>query len=481
SLTTREAYQRHLALEHGLNPATLARQMLMDDEEIAQVVGDPQTEMERAEASERLLTELRRGQRQKITARRARAMAQGMIEHVRAAVNPQPGDTLMLVDLGYNGSAQNAIDGVLSEALDVHVAGRYLICRELSATGLDKSGLIDTRHFDPGLLEAMCSAVAVIEQLATCELGSVTGYDGDGSPVRKQSLVKGAQSSVRDAVQDAVVRFARAAHRNPVIRTTDTHKERGWRECAAQVLTRFMFLPDAKELEVLKSFEHDVNLGSERMVALFDQEDAGEKMKRRGLFYMKGSSRMFLPADLAREDMSTRLALLTQKRFALGLTYADYTARVIELPAFHVGAAQSAASMVEARPTHEGYYVARIPVSAGGGAVALQIGAVCQWVEVAGITRARLASLQGKLEDEGVSPCNTVEFDGLHEHAPGVYECLAQTALIMVVPEAAENELPGAQMVEIVFRPILNRGKAGQTVTSEAMPDARAARSQAAA
>ncbi|MGB3472037.1 MAG: HAD family hydrolase, partial [Erythrobacter sp.] len=42
SLTTREAYQRHLALEHGLNPATLARQMLMDDEEIAQVVGDPQ-------------------------------------------------------------------------------------------------------------------------------------------------------------------------------------------------------------------------------------------------------------------------------------------------------------------------------------------------------------------------------------------------------------------------------------------------------
>lgn len=481
SLITREAYHRHLALEHGLNPATLARQMLMDDEEITRIVRDPQSEIERAEASERLLTELRRGQRQKITSRRARAMANGMIQHVRAAVNPQPGDTLMLVDLGYNGSAQNAIDAVLSEALDVHVAGRYLICRELSATGLDKSGLIDTRHFDPGLLEAMCSAVAVIEQLATCELGSVIGYGDDGSPIRKQSQVKGAQSTVRDEVQDAVVQFVHAARRNPAIRTANVHEARGWRDCAAQVLTRFLFLPDTKELEVLKSFEHDVNLGSERMVALFDQEDACDAMKRRGLFYMKGSSRMFLPADLAREDMSTRLALLTQKRFGLGLTYTDYTTRIIEVPAFHVGAAQSAATTIEARPTHDGYYVARIPLSSGVGAVALQIGAVCKWVEVAGITRARLVSLQGKLDDEGVSPCRTVEFDGLHEHAPGVYECLSENALIMVVPEALENDLPGTQMVEIAFRPILSRSEARQGDASDMIPDARTAQTQAVA
>ncbi|MEO0698555.1 MAG: HAD family hydrolase, partial [Pseudomonadota bacterium] len=299
SLTTREAYERHLALEHGLNPSTLARQLLMSEDEIARVVGDAQTPLELANASERLLVELRRGQRQKITMRRAREMAKGLVEHVRAAVDPKPGDTLMLVDLGYNGSAQNAVDALLAEELGVHVAGRYLLCRERSATGLDKTGLIDARHFDPGLLEAMCGTVAVIEQLATCELGSVLSYDEAGAAVRKASSVKGAQSDVRDRVQAGVVRFAKAARFNPVVRVGDAHATRAWRGAAANTLMRFMFLPSPHELAVLKSFEHDVNLGSERMVALFDAQDAAEQMRRRGLFYMKGSSRMFLPADLA--------------------------------------------------------------------------------------------------------------------------------------------------------------------------------------
>ncbi|MEM7690047.1 MAG: HAD family hydrolase [Pseudomonadota bacterium] len=458
SLTTREAYERHAALEHGLNPATLARQMLLTDEEIERVVGDPRTDLERAEASTRLLKELRQGQRQKLTIRRARAMSQALVQHVRAAVDPQPGDTLMLVDLGYNGSAQNAVDALLSRELGVHVAGRYLLCREWAATGFDKRGLIDAEHYDPGLLEAMCANVAVIEQLATCELGSVLGYDEAGAPIRTHSSVKGAQSAVRDEVQAGAVRFATAARTNPAVRVKDTRAPEAWRGCAAQVLTRFMFLPDAQELKVIKSFEHDVNLGSERMVALFDEDDASEQMKRRGLFYMKGSSRMFLPADLASEDMSTRLALMVQKRFGLGLTYADYSPRCLELPAFFIAGSQSATAMFEARPTHDGYYVARIPVAASGRAMALQLGGAFEWVEIAGITRSLVATLSGDYEDEAAKPCATVRFDDMHEHAPGLFQCLSDTALVMILPdETRDDEAPGAQMVEVVLRPLIHR------------------------
>lgn len=455
SLTTAEAYDRHLALEHFLNPPTLARQMLMNAEEIERVVGDPQTDMERAEASERLLKELRRGQRRKITIRRARAMAQSLLQHVRAAVDPKPGDTLMLVDLGYNGSAQNAIDALLRKELGVHVAGRYLLCREWAATGLDKTGFIDARHFDAGLLEAMCANVAVIEQLATCELGSVVGYDEAGEPIRTDSSVKGAQSDVRTRVQEGAVRFARAAQANPVIRVADTRASRAWRGCAAHVLTRFMFLPDPAELAVLKSFEHDVNLGSERMVALFDAQDAVEQMKRRGLFYMKGSSRMFLPADLAQEDMSTRLALLVQKRFGLGLTYADYAPRTLDLPGFYLAADATSSRTITARPTHDGYYVARLPIAQGAEAMALQVGAVCGWIEIASITQSRLATLTGAHEDEAAQPCENVRFDNMHEHAPGLFQCLSASALILITPdpEAAEDA-PGTRMVEVVLRPL---------------------------
>ncbi len=462
SLTTREVYDRHVGMEHGLNPATLARQLLMDEEEIARIVGDPKSEIERAEASERLLTELRRGQRQKITARRARAMADGLVEHVRSAVDPQPGDTLMLVDLGYNGSAQNGIAALLRDKLGVHVAGRYLICRERSASGLDKTGLIDAQNFDPGLLEAMCETVSVIEQLATCEMGSVVGYEPDGAPIRKESQVKGGQSQVRDRVQAGAVRFAQRARSNPAVRVSDeraaARADAAWRGCAAHVLTRFMFLPDPQELEVLKSFEHDVNLGSERMVALFDPKDAAERMKRRGLFYMKGSSRMFLPADLAEDDMSTRLSLLAQTRFRLGFTYTDYAPRALELPSFHIAGDESYATQVEARPTHNGYYAARLPIAQSGTAIALQLGAVCSWVEVASVTCSPVATLTGKLEDQAPRPCYNLTYDKMRERALGVFECENENALVLIVPEGIEADDPmGPQMVEVVFRPVVTR------------------------
>ncbi|MEO0464058.1 MAG: HAD family hydrolase [Pseudomonadota bacterium] len=466
SLTTRAAYDRHVALGHRLNPATLAKQLLMTRQEIAQVIGDPRTDAERAQASATLLKELRKGQRQKLTARRARTMADGMIVHVRAACDPQPGDTLMLVDLGYNGSAQNAIDALLQEELGVHVAGRYLLCRERSATGLDKTGMIDPAHFDAGVLEAMCANVAVIEQLATCELGSVIGYSEAGEPIRKESSVKGKQSQVRDGVQAGVVGFARAMQRNPVIRQRDPQGDlegnlqsgAGWCSAAAAALTRFMFLPQPAELDVLKSFEHDVNLGSERMVALFDTDHAAAAMKRRGLFYMKGSSRMFLPAELAQEDMSTRLALMAHKRFGLGLTYADCAPRSLSLPVFHVSGEASATSTLEARATHDGFFVARIPLSAEAGAVALHLGPRLEWVEIAEVACVPVATLsKGEREPgDGATPPLTpsLQYDAMREHAPGLYECESENALMLIMPPPLP---PEPHMLEIVLRPLRER------------------------
>jgi FMN phosphatase YigB (HAD superfamily) len=468
SLTTRKAYERHLALGFGLNPSTLARQMLFEESEIEKVVGDASgqhlAEDQMAEASYRLLSELRKGQRQKLTQRRARGYAERLIAHVRAAVNPQPGDTLMLIDLGYNGSAQDRIDGLLREAFDVHVAGRYLLLREKAATGLDKSGLIDARHFDPQLLEALCSNVAVIEQLATCELGSVVDYTAAGDAIRRQSAVKGAQSAVRDQVQAGAARFARSASNPPIIRSGFKDEPRAWREAAASVLTRFMFLPQPAELEVIKSFEHDVNLGSDRMVALFDVPHASEGMKRRGLFYMKGSARMFLPAELAGEDISTRLSLLVQMRFGLGLSYADYASGSIKIPAFYMGKTDSARTVIEARPTHQGYYTARVPVSSQAGSIAVQLGAVFEWFELASITRSPVETLSGgRLND--VPPRRVAgQFDGMQEHVSGIFECTDPAAFVLVnFPSAGKGE--DQQMIEIVIRPL--RLRAANSVLRE--------------
>lgn len=456
SLTSAEAYQKHFALEYGLNPSTLARQMLFDEGEIDRIVGNPATDAERVTASKKLLAELNKGQRQKITRRRARARAERLIAHIRASVNPQPGDTLMLVDLGYNGSAQDRIDALLSEAFDVQVAGRYLLLREMAATGLDKKGLCDTRHFDAELLEALCSNVAVIEQLATCEMGSVADFTDDGEPIRKASAVKGRQSAVRDRVQEGVARFARAARRAPIVRADSADDERSWREAASAALTRFMFLPQSDELDVLKCFEHDVNLGSERMVPLFDPKHARDGMRRRGLFYMKGSARMYLPAELAQEGIDTRLSSMAQKRFGLGLSYTDGAPEGLPIPAFFLSAQNSAQMLIHAQPTHDGYFAARLPIAEGSSGVALQVGALFEWLELASITISPVSALSGGAVNDARPRDCSAQFDGITCHSGGILECTDPAAFVLVTPPRSHNGI-GPQMIEIVMRPLRHR------------------------
>ncbi len=477
SFVERDAYEDHVAVEYALNPATLARQMLFTQTEIAQVVGDPQGAAALSAASLRLHDELRSGKRQKTTMRRARELADRLVTHVRAQLSIEPGDVLMLVDLGYNGSAQNGIDALLQEALGVHVAGRYLLCRETRASGLDKRGLIDLAHFSPGLLEALCGNVAVIEQLATCALGSVIGYEDDGTPIRKDSELKGSQSDVRDAVQAGVVRFARDFCAPPIVRVRESDANAAWREAAAAILARFLFLPQRAELAVIKSFEHDVNLGSERMVALFDPAQAREGLRRRGLFYMKGSPRMFLPAELAQEDMSTRLSLMVQKRFGLGLTYDDYAPRRLTLSALYLGASGAAQTRIEAHPTHDGFYAARLPVPEHGEAVALQLGEALRWVEIASVTCSPLASLKASEASDATPMPVAVEFDGVEERAPGLYECSGPQALLMVRTGAMASRGGAALMIEVVLRPV---GSADTAALAPSSPAALSPREAAA-
>lgn len=456
SLTTREAYTKHFSTELGRKPSTLARQMLFTEEEIARAVGEDATDEQMLEGSYRLADELKKGSRQKVIHRRARERADRLVAHVRSRVNPAPGDTLMLVDLGYNGSAQTHVDALLSESFDCHVAGRYLLFRELAATGLDKKGFFDERCYDLELIEALCGNVAVIEQLATCELGSVRDFTAQGDPIREEVSVKGAQSDVRGRVQEGVLRYVKAAHASPALRPENADHSRALREGALGVLSRFLFLPNASELGVLKSFEHDVNMGSERMVPLFDQERAKGSIRRRGLFYMEGSQRMFLPAELEREDIHTRLSLLAQKRFGLGLTYADTAQSSIPIPAFYMGASNSAQGVVHAQPTHEGFFSARVPIPKGVENIALGVGSVFEWFELGTICISGIETLKGGGDNEERFEEVRAQFDGLKTHAPGILECTGTAAFVLVkAPQGLDEEDP--QMIEIVMRPLIRR------------------------
>ncbi len=451
SLTSEEAIERYLELEIGSDLGALANQLLLPKTEIALIMKD----LPAVGAPGAFLRAIRNPARMRRIIKNATGFAERMIEHVRANVNPAEGDTLMLVDLGYNGSVQNDVAQLLSTALNVHVAGRYLLLREQSLTGLDKRGFLGPDHYDAYTQEAFCNNVAVLEQLCTAAQGSVVDYDRDGTPIRRGNSIKSRQSAIRDRVQEGCLRFTRE-ERGICIRNAVPDAATMWRRGAAAVLGRLMFMPMADELAVLSTFEHDVNLGVDNTVALFDPEIATRGLRQRGLFYMKGANRMYLPAELHGEGLSLKLALLAHKRFGLALKYADFIDQTISLPVIIADGHKVSTGHVTATPTHDGYYLAPIPISDCRFSIGIQFGRLYEWLQV---DSAVFMPVKRFLSDKQRPGLDEVEalpsLEGMEQTAPHLFRCADEGAFMMVPPPQRQHDEP--MMLAVVFRPIAPR------------------------
>lgn len=467
SFTDEAAITEHLEIElECTDLAAIAKQLLFTEGEAGAILGKlpAQGRVTAFAKSVRAPENL-----QKILAR-SKAFAERLANYVATQIAPAPGDTLMLVDLGYNGTVQDKIEPMLSEALGVEIAGRYLLLREQKMGRFDKKGLIDGRHFASTTLEALCSNVAVVEQLCTAAQGSVVDYDAAGRAVRAGNSIKARQSSVREDVQRGCVRYA--AERDaafvlaPLSDTADTR-----RQAAAAVLARLMFLPLSHELEVLTSFEHDVNLGSGEMVKLFDTGIAADGLKRRGLFYMKGAERMYLPAELRGQGLPASLTMLTQHRFGLDLKYIDFCDRAINLPIIIADGNDVLTNEVNAYPTHDGYFMAAIPIGESRFAIGVQFGRLYDWVQ---IESAQFVSVGSFLSDKAVRggvPIDALPtLEGMEQVAPHLMRCEDRAAFMMVPPPALVGKEP--MMLTVVFRPIAERqpAPAGPSPASLATP-----------
>jgi FMN phosphatase YigB (HAD superfamily) len=385
---------------------------------------------------------------------RASAYTRNLLRHLEQA-GVAEGDAIMLVDLGYQGSVQTLIEPVLRERMGLHVAGRYLLLRDPEQTGTDKKGLLDPRNYDLSALHALAMPIAVIEQLSTVPQGSVVAYREDGTPIRKDAGQKGLQNQVRDAVQAACIDYARHAG-DGVVRPAASDDGECRRRSAASVLARFLFLPTADEVATLQAFDHDVNLGSDDMVALVDPDEAGTGLKRRGLFYVNHSDRMYLPGELQRHGMSQLLALFAATRHQLDLRPADFEAEKIELTGFLADATQQTRLTVEAHATHDGYFQAVVPVGEGRFAAGVAIGAIAEWVQIEEGAFHAVGALHDAREAV-ISPPVPAQLicEGMEEQAPGFYRCGGE-ALLLVPPPPA-GRIDGPVLLSLVFRPVVRR------------------------
>ena len=214
-----------------------------------------------------------------------------------------------------------------------------------------------------------------------------------------------------------------------------------------------MYLPLPHEVESLAAFEHDINLGTDEKVALFDQAEARKGLRRKGLHYYKGTRRMFVPGELAGEGLPLRLANFAAARHAAPLAFSDLVASDATVPVIFVTPHGEVQKPCPARRTHDGFHALCIPLNEARHPVAVQVGAIGRHVEIETVSalstgdylNARIAPIA---PETPVVPL----LDGVLELAPGLWRCDTEYGFALL----QSPELPGVAdlMLLMVYRAV---------------------------
>lgn len=388
----------------------------------------------------------------------SRAYRNKLRKHLENEIGLTAGDTLVFVDLGYTGTAQNKLAPVFRDEMNVEVIGRYLIALRSPHWQHSRRGLLDPSWCDDRILGTLVAYIALLEQLCTCNENSVIGYDDDGNPIHAETSLSKQQHTKLDLIQNECLRFIReaeafyaAGHTPPSLRLL--------RDAALAELSRLLFIPNKIELDYLKSFQFDLNLGTKEILNVFDQEKGLDGLRKRGMFFMERnlkSMRTNYPAELRYAGLELALLLLAQSRFGFDLRVNDLSLRREPIQTIIIRGNKSMKNTLEALPTYDGYFSLLIPVGNGDFQIAVQFGLHYQWVQLESAELIATATLFGSNESETTEDAaQYLAIDQMIERGSGIYECQSENSLLVFAPQRKFGEVN--YTLRIIFRPLLTR------------------------
>jgi FMN phosphatase YigB (HAD superfamily) len=450
SLVDDAAINRHLDEWAGSLPIrSLARQLMLFENEYARFLkGD-------VEEQSAALAKWVRGDaaiRRKILIRRA-AFLKRLIAHM-GHVGVQPGDAVMLVDTGYNGTVQNLVTPVLAAEMNVSVSGRYVFLREKRRSGLDKRGMIDVRNYDYRTLHALSRSIVSLEQLCNVEMGSTIDFTAEGEAVREKVDRKATHNATRDAVQAACLDYVRNAG-NAVLKAPAADDLASRCRAATAIFARLSFLPNAGEVSVFQRFDYDYNMGIAVTNVLVDTDRGRTGLRRRGLTFYNDQLPQFMSAELQAQGLPVSLANFTASRFKLDLRSTDFEVGGITVPVIVAGAQQQGVMEFTAYPTAEGYYHLRIPMGTQRPVIAVQLGQICEWVQIEEFGYLPIEEMRKGHQSSTLAAQASV--DAMEKMGPGLFRAQS-TGVLIAAPPAGDAPM----VLSLVFRPVVTRSKAAE-------------------
>lgn len=437
-----ESYVADWAGSHRF--ADIARQLLFTDAEARALVDKTPTE-------ERFMREIMRPENVARVIERSARYRERLFRHLEKAGGIAPGDTVVFVDLGYEGTAQKRLAPVFADEKQIRVLGRYLIAARVPGWETSRRGLLDPSWCDDRLIGTLVTYVALLELLCASDVGSTVDYDEEGNAVLAESLVAPAQSERVKPIQAACEAFARDA--KDVVCSLQS-----LRVSATASLARMSLLPTRAEIDYLRGFALDMNLGVDDRLPLFDIERGLEGLRRSGLFSLatqgKGVERIAAPVELRAASLELALTAISQERFSLEMATPDMTHRRESVGLLVLRGKGAGSVEVEAQAMHDGWFAALVPLGECD-ALGFQFGQRYGYVQVDSVTRIDKSALLSSREDgSGEDASAYIHLDGMTPRGDGLFECVSKESILLVAPPREKAR----GVLRIVFRPIVRRG-----------------------
>lgn len=380
-----------------------------------------------------------------------------LIRHVKKIANIEAGDTIVLVDLGYSGTAQRRLTPVFKE-LGIETIGRYLISLSVPGWQENRKGLFDPSCFDERAMQSLVIYISILEQLCTVNEGSVVDYAENGDPVYSNVQISQKQIDKLTQVQAQCLRFIREAktffHDNKIVISDEI-----FQQSAFANLSRLIYLGTESELNYLKTFEMEMNLGTNDILRIFDPEKGLADLRKRGMFYMEHpakSKRTNYPAELRSIGIEFSLSLMVQHRYSLFLKLNDLLVKRESVSIVFVRGHEVHQTTVEAISTHEGYFALWLPAGVGNTQISVLLGQKYQLVQIESAELVVLdAFVQQNEANNTIDVKHCLSYEYMQSKGGELFECLFENSTVTMKPTM---QLPSMQYIyRLVFRPIVKR------------------------
>lgn len=386
-----------------------------------------------------------------------------LITHLKHEVGLQEGDTLLFIDLGYMGTAQNKLAPIFKKEMKVDVIGRYLVALRSPHWHTNRRGLLDPSSYDDKALGMMVAYIALLEQICTSpNASSVIDYDEQGQPIFSAKAIKDQQHHKLKQIQSECIRFTKDAE-NFFHSTHTTLNTTMLRDAAAINLCRLIYLPTKTELAFFNDFQFDFNLGTNEVVPVFDINKGTTALKRRSWLHSARehlkNMRTNYPAEWRSTNLELALTLMAQHRFGLEMSLNDLSHRREKIQLLVIQGQNASPFLLEAIPTHDGYFSLMVPVINQSCKIAVQWGLNYKWLELESAETIPMSFLYTNREFENTKDASQhLAVDQMEDRGGGLFECLSENSLLVYEPVLQSDNTQ--RILRIIFRPIVPRTQA---------------------